>query len=73
VKKLIAAGLLGLSLALTPLGGAPAKAAAAAAGWYCADKYCCYGDACKRARYLRQCGYCTCIKCCGGWYYVYYH
>jgi hypothetical protein len=39
-----------------------AQSEVAHGGWTCAGSYSSYGAACRKARYLKDCGYCTCIK-----------
>jgi hypothetical protein len=72
VKKLFAATLLGLAVALGGVPGVVAPATAqAASGWRLAGKYRSYEQACRKADQLEQLGYDTCIKKQGGCYCVY--
>jgi hypothetical protein len=70
---MLTAALLGLVVALGGVPGVVAPAAAQAAyGWYCAGKYRCYEEARHMRDQLEACGYDTCMKPQGGYYYVYY-
>jgi hypothetical protein len=72
VKKVFAAALLGLAVALCGVPGVMAPATAQAAdGWKLAGKYRSYEKACRKAEQLEKEGYETCIKKQGGYYCVY--
>ena len=73
MKKMFAAALLGLTVALCGVPGVVAPATSQAAyGWRLAGKYCSYEAACRKADQLEACNYQTCVRKQGGYYCVYY-
>ena len=73
MKRLLVALLLGAAATVGSPTPPQAQAAEHAAyNWCYYGSYHCYDTACCKARYLRECGYCTRIIGTGSCYRVYY-
>lgn len=74
MRSRLAALMLGVAAALGVSAPSPAQASQQHAYHWCHyGSYYCYNTAYAKAKYLRQCGYCTKIVCNGDCYAVYYH